>query len=239
MITEYLKTREPARISTTVKQMRADEQPREKAQRHGFSALSVPELLAIILGSGIKGCNVIELCRAIMADCNNSLLHLERKELEEIQLTKGLGPVKALKIKAAMELIKRYKEEKLDHTTIRSSKDIHELMKLEIANLDHEEIWFIYLDRANHVIKCVQHSKGVGAASLFDVKKALRKALLLDASGMAMCHNHPSGNLNPSPQDDAITRKCQSAANQMDFRFLDHLIITNGGFYSYADNGRL
>lgn len=238
MLTEHIPAEMPAPTST-IKEMRADEQPREKAIQHGMSALSVPELLAVILGSGIKGCNVVELCRTIMRDSNNSLLDLERKEIEEIQLTRGLGPVKALKIKAAMELIKRYKEEKREKTQIRSSADIYESIKHEIANLDHEEIWIIYLDRANHIIRCVQHSKGVSTASVFDVKKALRKALFLDAQGLIMCHNHPSGQLVPSPQDDTITRKCAEASRQMDLRFLDHLIITTSGYYSYSDQGRL
>lgn len=225
--------------SPTVKQLRADEQPREKALRQGMQALSVPELLAVILGTGIKGCNVVELCRSIMRDADDSLLLLERKELEEIQLTRGLGPVKALKIKAVMELIKRYKEERREITKIKSSRDIYEAIRLEIANLDHEEIWIVYLDRGLNVIRCVQHSKGVGAASVFDLRKALRKALLLDAHCMALCHNHPSGNLTPSVQDDQITRRCKEGALQMDIRLVDHMIVTPGGYYSYSDQGRL
>lgn len=222
-----------------IKELRSDEQPREKALRHGMSSLSVPELLAIILGSGIKGCNVVELCRHLMRDSNNSLLMLERKELEELQLTRGLGEVKALKIKAAMELIKRYKDERCTRVRIKTADDIYDVMRLEIGNLDHEELWIVYVDRGNNIIRCVQHSKGVGGATVFDVKKALRKALLLDAHGMIMCHNHPSGNLVPSREDDMITLKCKDGAHQMDIRLLDHVIISSQGYYSYCMAGKL
>lgn len=224
----------------TVKDFDPDDRPREKAIKYGCHVLSTPDLWAIILRTGLVGKPITELCRDLMRECNGKLCDLERLSREQILKVKGLGTAKALQIEAVMELIRRYSREKVgEKLRIQSSKEIFELMRPEIGNLPHEEVWALYLNQRHEVIYKMKITQGSAVASVFDVKKILKEALLRDAQGLAMCHNHPSGNLNPSVQDDQITRKMSEGAKSMDLRFLDHVIVTAGGYYSYSDVGRL
>lgn len=224
----------------TVKDFDPDDRPREKAIKYGCQVLSTPDLWAIILRTGLVGKPITELCRDLMRECNGKLCDLERLSREQILKVKGLGTAKALQIEAVMELIRRYSREKVgEKLRIQSSKEIFELMRPEIGNLPHEEVWALYLNQRHEVIYKMKITQGSAVASVFDVKKILKEALLRDAQGLAMCHNHPSGNLNPSVQDDQITRKMSEGAKSMDLRFLDHVIVTAGGYYSYSDVGRL
>ena len=225
----------------TMKDFDPEEQPREKAARHGCGVLTVPELLALILRTGTPGTPIIEMTRNLI-DANGGSLHsLARRSAAEIMTIPGIGPTKALQVAAIMELAKRYfyEEESFRPTIIRSSADIHALMRFEIGNSPQEQIWLITLPRRNSVIGKHHLTTGSAVASIFDLKRALKSAILDEASGIILCHNHPSGNLRPSPQDDAITRALKEGAAKLDLRLLDHLIITAGGFYSYADEGRL
>lgn len=228
----------------TIKQMEQDERPRERAVNHGIGSLTTAELLALILRTGQPGLPITDLCRQLMKDNDNSLLRLERRSRNELTLTKGIGEAKALQIEAMMEVMRRYQQELIDKATrrfdrIQTAKCIHERMRCRIANLDHEEVWIILLNRRNEVIKEFRLTSGSSVASVFDTKMILKRALLEDAQGVVMCHNHPSGTLRPSPQDDDITRKLSAACKTMDLRLLDHVIITTGGFYSYCEEGRL
>lgn len=234
-----MKDEQPPR-PLTVKDMDVDDQPRERALKYGISTLSTPDLWALILRTGLPGKPITQLCRDLMRDNEQSLFKLERKSLKEIMTTKGIGQTKGLQILAAMEITRRYNREKVgEKYIITSSQAIYDLMRSEIGNLSHEEIWAIYLGRRNDVILKKRISTGSATASIFDVKSILKEALLIDAQGLALVHNHPSGNLVPSGPDDQITKKMKEGAQIMDLRMVDHLIISTSGFYSYYDSGRL
>lgn len=228
----------------TVKNMAKDERPRERAIAHGISSLTTAELLAVILRTGQQGLPVTQLCRQLMDDNNNSLLRLERRSRSELMLTPGIGAAKALQIEAMMEIMRRYQHEAIENasakvTIIKSSSSIYERMRYKIANLDHEEVWIILLNRRNQPVNEIRTTSGGSASSVFDTKMIMKRALLENADALVMCHNHPSGNTNPSIQDDSITRKLSDACKAMDIRMIDHVIVTINGFYSYADHGRL
>ncbi|MDE6631900.1 MAG: hypothetical protein K2K23_02770, partial [Muribaculaceae bacterium] len=194
----------------TIKEMAKDERPRERAISYGIETLTTAELLAIILRTGQPGLPVTDLCRQLMNDNNNSLLRLEQRSRNELMLTKGIGSAKALQLEAMMEVMRRYRQESLDKKNsqfyiIKDSETIYERMRYRIANLDHEEVWIMLLNRRNQVIKEFCSTSGSSIASVFDTKMILKRALLENAEGIVMCHNHPSGNLRPSLQDDNIT----------------------------------
>ncbi|MDE5870322.1 MAG: hypothetical protein K2H22_00025, partial [Muribaculaceae bacterium] len=187
---------------------------------------------------------ITDLCRQLMNANDNSLLRLARRSRKELTLTKGIGDAKALQVEAMMEITRRYHLELVDNTTrsldpLKTSDTIFQRMRYRIANLDHEEVWILLLNRRNQVIKEFRLTTGSSIASVFDIKMILKRALLENAEGLVMCHNHPSGNLRPSTQDDNITRKLSEACRTMDLRMLDHVIITVNGYYSYSDEGRL
>lgn len=228
----------------TIKEMAKEERPRERAIAHGIQSLTTAELLALILRTGQPGLPVTDLCRQLMNDNCNSLLRLEQRTRNELMLTKGIGAAKALQVEAMMEVMRRYLRESIDAATrriepIKTSATIHERMRYRISNLDHEEVWIILLNRANAVIKEFRLTSGGTTSSIFDTKMIIKRALLENAEGIVMCHNHPSGNLRPSLQDDNITRKLSEACKIMDLRMLDHVIVATTGYYSYADEGRL
>ena len=231
---------EEPRRPMTVKEMDPDDQPREKAMKHGCKVLPTADLWALILRTGLPGKPITEMCRDLMRACDGRLFNLERMERRQLMAVKGIGATKALQIEAVMEIIRRYCSEAVGaRVKIRSSKDIYDTMRHEIGNLPHEEIWALFLNRANEVIGRDRITQGSSVASVFDMRKILKEALLRNAEGLVLCHNHPSGNLTPSPQDDSITRKMKSGCEAMDLRFLDHLIVTADGFYSYCDQSRL
>lgn len=231
---------EEPRRPMTVKEMDPDDQPREKAMKHGCKVLPTADLWALILRTGLPGKPITEMCRDLMRACDGRLFNLERMERRQLMAVKGIGATKALQIEAVMEMIRRYCNEAVgERVKIRSSKDIYDTMRHEIGNLPHEEIWALFLNRANEVIGRERITQGSSVASVFDMRKILKEALLRNAEGLVLCHNHPSGNLTPSPQDDSITRKMKSGCEAMDLRFLDHLIVSADGFYSYCDQSRL
>ncbi|MDE6010714.1 MAG: DNA repair protein RadC [Muribaculaceae bacterium] len=225
----------------TMKDFDPSEQPREKAARYGCSVLSTAELLALILRTGVTGVPIIEMTRRLLDDNGGSLHTLQRRTQKEIMMTPGMGEIKSMQVMAIMELARRYFEEESDNTpkVIKNSRDIHNLMRFDIANANQEQIWLITLSRRNGVLARHHLTTGSAVASVFDLKRALKLALLDEASALILCHNHPSGNLIPSPQDDNITKSLRNAATSMDLRLLDHVIISAEGFYSYADEGRL
>lgn len=218
-----------------------DDKPREKAMQHGIQSLTTAELIAIILGSGMAGKSVLSLARDILKDNNNNVYTISLMGIDEMCTRyKGVGPAKAISLKAAFELGTRAVDDaaKLP-VRISASKDIHELMRQKLQLLDHEEFWILHLSRANRVIarECV--SRGGTAATVVDNKIILKSALNKLTSGLILVHNHPSGNLQPSLQDDQITRRLKEGAALLDIRVLDHIIISPAGYYSYSDEGRL
>lgn len=224
----------------TVKEMDADQQPREKAEKYGCGVLSVPELWAIILRTGSQGYPITELCRDLMHSNDGSLHRLERRTRQEIMELKGIGFTKCIQIEAVLELIKRYCHEDIPQDEpIRQSSQVYERMKIKIGNLDHEEIWLLLLNRRNQITKEIQMTSGTTNASVFDLKMAIKHALLENSESMILCHNHPSNTLNPSPQDDKITHELKEACRYMSLKLLDHIIVTSKGFFSYRDQMKL
>ncbi len=227
-------------IHLTVKDFDPEDQPREKAEKHGCGVLSIPELWALILRTGTPGNPITELCRGLMKQNAGSLHRLERRTRRELRDIKGIGTTKSIQIEAVMELIKRYCDEEIPlEESISSSQQIYNRMRHKIGNLDHEEVWVMLLNRRNQVIKELQLTTGTSTASLFDVKTAIKQALLENAEGVILTHNHPSGGTKPSSQDDKITQELKKACEYMNLHLLDHLIATSNAFFSYHDNGRL
>ncbi len=224
----------------TVKELDPEDQPRERAEKYGCGVLSVPDLWALILRTGTPGTPITTLCREMM-NLNDGKLHrLERRSRQELRSLKGIGNTKSIQIEAVMELMRRYAAEEPHHELpIASSQQIYDRMLHVIGNQPHEEVWLLLLNRRNIVIKQVCLSKGTSTASLFDVKEAIRVALLEQAEGVILTHNHPSGGTQPSEPDNRITRELKEACGYMHLRFLDHVIVTASGYYSYHDSGHI
>ena len=218
-----------------------DDRPREKLLARGASVLSNAELLAILLGSGNAEESAVELAQHILNTTGNNLNALGKLGVRElVSGFKGIGPAKAVTIIAAVELGKRRAaEEPLPRSQIRSSLDAFHLMHSLLADLPHEEFWVLYLSRSQQVLDKIRIGQGGTGEVLADIRLILKPAIQLLASGMIAVHNHPSGNLQPSTQDDKLTQRLKQAAALMDVHLLDHLIVTDGKYYSYADEGRI
>lgn len=219
--------------------LHADERPREKAIRNGFSSLTVPELFALILRTGTKGFNVVDICRELMRRNDNSLHLLQRRSIEEIMNIRGLGESKAVQVMATMELVRRFARETVpENPQILTSRDFFNVMAPEIGNLPHEEIWAGLLNRHNKLTNKVLMSRGGYTASVADLKMILKAALLENAQSIILIHNHPSGNIRPSTADDSITSKIFEACKILEINLLDHLIVTSDRYFSYRDEAR-
>lgn len=217
------------------------DKPREKALSQGIRTLSNAELLAIIFGSGLPGKSVISMSQEVLASCDNRLSRLSRLSIHEMKKKfKGVGTAKAISLAAAFELGLRTRDEDaaLD-PQIKCSTDIYNIMRIKLERLEYEEFWVLYLSRSNRIIYEECMSKGGVSGTITDIRLILKRALELLASGIILVHNHPSGNLRPSPDDDRITTKTKEAAKLLDINVLDHLIITPTSYFSYNDNGRL
>lgn len=222
-------------------QLAVEDRPREKAKEKGFEALTTAELLAIIIGSGTPGESVVELCQRILRDHNSKLYLVARNSIKDLMRYKGIGEVKAIEVLAALELSRRYQLEKFeDDAVVRESKDAYQYLRQRLEHLEHEEIWILLLNRGHRITGSYRVSSGGTAMAVGDVKIILRTALEHLADGMILAHNHPSDTLQPSPQDDSLTRQVKVGCEAVGISLLDHIIVCRGGnFYSYADNGRL
>ena len=223
-----------------INQWAEEDRPREKMMLHGVSALSNAELLAILIGSGNTEDSAVELMRKVLNDYHNNLSELGKASIDELCRFKGIGPAKAITILAASELGKRRKEEGVEERrSILSSKDVYECLYPLMCDLPTEECWVLLLNQASKLIDKVKISAGGLSATAVDVRCILREALLKRASAIALCHNHPSGSIRPSREDDLLTKQVAQASECMNIRFVDHVILTDGAFYSYADEGRI
>ncbi|MBX7201514.1 MAG: DNA repair protein RadC [Bacteroidia bacterium] len=223
-----------------IRQWNEDDRPREKLLQKGRHVLSEAELLAIIIGTGTRRESAVELARRIMHLSGNNLLELGKKSVEELTRLNGVGPAKAVSIVAALELGRRRQEAApVQRNHIRQSRDIYELMGPRIGDLPNEEFWAIAANRSNKVISTRKISIGGIDATTADLRLILRFALDNAASSLIVCHNHPSGNLKPSDSDIRLTSRLKQAAELMDMRLLDHLIITDSGYMSFADESLL
>ena len=224
----------------SINQWAEEDRPREKMMLHGVSALSNAELLAILIGSGNTEDSAVELMRKVLNDYRNNLNELGKASIDELCRYKGIGPAKAITILAASELGKRRKEEAVEERpAVLSSRDVYQCLHPLMCDLPTEECWVLLLNQANKLIDKVKVSTGGLSATAVDVRCILREALLKRASAIALCHNHPSGSIRPSREDDLLTKQVAQAAECMNIRLVDHVILTDGAFYSYADEGRI
>ena len=217
-----------------------DDRPREKLLLKGKSALSDAELIAILIGSGSRNETAVGLSQRILLSIGNNLNMLGKLSTQQLMLFKGIGEAKAITIAAAMELGRRRRaEEAVDLTKVTSSQTIYQIMQPIIGELSHEEFWVIYLNNSNKVIYKCQLSKGGMTGTVVDVRIAFKLALEHNVTAIILCHNHPSGTLVASDADKQITRKLKLAGENLDIKVLDHLIVTETSYFSFADEGIL
>ena len=215
-----------------------DDKPREKLMLKGKSALSDAELIAILIGSGSRSESAVDLSKRILASVDNNLNALGKLSITQLMTFKGIGEAKAISIIAALELGRRRRsEDALELKKVTSSKVIFEIMQPIIGELPHEEFWIIYLNNSNKVISKSQLSKGGITGTLVDVRIVFKTALEMGATALILCHNHPSGTLVPSDADKQITRKLKLAGESLEIKVLDHLIVTEASYFSFADEG--
>lgn len=224
----------------TINHWAEEDRPREKMMLHGIASLSNAELLAILIGSGNTEDSAVELMRKILNDYHNNLNELGKTTVDELCHYKGIGMAKAVTILAASELGKRRKEgETEDRKCVLSSRDVYQYFYPLMCDLPIEECWILLLNQASKVIDRVKMSAGGLASTAVDVRCVLREALLKRATSMAICHNHPSGSIRPSSEDDRLTEQLERASKVMNIKLIDHVILTDGKYYSYADEGRM
>ncbi|HAH23765.1 MAG TPA: hypothetical protein DCL77_08410 [Prolixibacteraceae bacterium] len=224
----------------SIKEWAVEDRPREKMLVKGIRSLSEAELIAILIGSGTKKESAVDVSRNILASVNNNLNELGKKTVNDFMQFNGIGEAKAITISAAMELGRRRKEtgaeEKLKVIT---SSDAAAIFKPLLSDLAHEEFWILLLNRNNLVLDKYMVSQGGLSGTVIDVRIILKMALEKLACSIILCHNHPSGNLVPSEADKEITRKIKEAGKHMDIPVLDHVIIGNGSYFSFADEGMI
>ena len=224
----------------SIKAWAEEDRPREKLLAKGKSTLTDAELIAILLGSGTRTLSAVDLAKNILRRSDNNLSELARLSVKDLMKFKGIGEAKAITIVSALELGRRRKEaEPTKKLIIKSSQDVYDLITPELQDLSHEEFWVLLLRRNNSVIKKERISQGGVSGTVVDAKIIMKKALEELASSIILIHNHPSGNLKPSQADIQLTRKLKDGGNVLDIPILDHVIFTDQGFLSFADEGLL
>lgn len=221
-----------------IKEWSSQDQPREKLLNLGRKALTDAELIAILIGSGSRNETAVDLSKRILASVDNHLVKLARLEVQDLKKFNGIGEAKAISIVAALELGRRRKgTDKKVNTKITSSQDAYQALLPKLQDLSTEEFWILLLNRQNEIIELKQVSQGGVAGTVVDPKVIFKIALQALASGIILSHNHPSGNLKPSKADLDITKKLKTAGQSLEINVLDHLIISEQGYYSFADEG--
>lgn len=226
--------------SFSIKKWNEDDRPREKLLLKGRGALSDAELIAILIGSGNREESAVALSQRILGSVDNNLSELGRLSITDFMAFKGIGEAKAISIAAAMELGRRRRTgEALERKKITSSTSVFEYVQPLIGELPHEEFWVLYLNNSNRILKSAQLSKGGITGTVVDVRLAFKEALQLGAVAIILAHNHPSGTLKPSQADIQLTKKLKLAGESLDIKVLDHLIITEKAYFSFADENML
>ena len=222
----------------SIKNWAVEDRPREKMLYKGTRALSDAELIAILIGSGNAKESAVELSRRILAGVNNNLNELAKKSVDDLKKFNGIGEAKAINIMAALELGRRRKDSEPDEKPqINGSADVARIFQPLLGDLPHEEFWVLFLNRSNRVVDKLMVSQGGLAGTVIDVRIILKAAIEKLASAIILCHNHPSGNLLASDADRNITKKIKEAGQWMDIPVLDHVIIGNEKYFSFADEG--
>lgn len=227
-------------MSLKITDWAVEDRPREKLIRKGISSLSDAELLAILISSGTRNKSAVDLGRELLVMVNNNLNSLGKLSVSDLRKIHGIGPARAVAIAAAMELGRRRKLSEIpDIHQIKCSHDVAGIFQPLLSDLPHEEFWVLFLNRSNRVIDRMKLSQGGISGTVTDVRIIMKKAVEYLASGIIVCHNHPSGNLSPSESDSKITQKIKDAGNLLEIQLLDHIIISDKDYYSFADNGML
>ena len=230
-----------ANYNRRIADLTKEDRPREKALAKGLDALTTTELIAILLGSGTQGESVVDLAQRLLKESDNKLSELSKRSVRNlVKSFKGIGEAKAITLLSAIELGKRYAQENIEETpTLNTPDKVFATMRYHFADLQHEEFWAIYLNNAKRMISKIRISQGGVSATIVDPKLILRYAIENLATAIILVHNHPSGNLMPSREDDNQTERIAKAAKLFDIQLIDHLIVAAGNFYSYANEGRL
>lgn len=224
----------------SIKNWSEEDQPREKLMAQGRQVLSDAELIAILIGSGNREESAIELCKRILNNSLNNLNELAKLSVNDLMKFKGIGEAKAISIVAALELGRRRKSETvIDKVKLTSSKQAYEYLRPVLEDLPHEEFWILFLNRANKIIGKQLIGRGGISQTTADVKIVFKKSIDKQASAIILAHNHPSGNLKPSQSDIQLTKKIKEGSDLLDIQVLDHLIIGDGNYYSFADSGMM
>lgn len=225
----------------TIREWSEEDRPREKMLKKGTIALSDAELLAILIGSGSKDESAVELAKRVMAACQHNINELARLTIPELcRQFKGIGEAKAITIVAALELGKRRKtKETLEKKKIGSSIDLFHLFEANMIDLNHEEFWIALLDGANKVIEVQKLTQGGSSQTVVDIPMLLKLALDKKSTCLAVAHNHPSGQKFPSREDEKVTHRVRAGCEAVGLRFLDHIIIAAGSYYSFCDEGKV
>jgi len=223
--------------SVSIKNWKEDDRPREKLLSKGKNSLSDAELIAILIGSGNREESAVGLAKRILTFTSNNLNQLGKLSVNDLTQFKGIGGAKAISIITALELGRRRRlEEALERPKINSSKAVFDIMQPILGELNHEEFWVLYLNNSNKIIYKNQLSSGGITGTLVDVRMLFKKALELSSVAVILCHNHPSGSLKPSKSDIDLTKKIQEAGKSLDIKILDHLLITEKAYFSFADS---
>lgn len=223
-----------------INQWAEEDRPREKLRDLGAESLSDSELLAILIGSGSTKESAVELMKRVLNDCGNNLNTLGKKSIRELCEYNGIGEAKAITILAACELGKRRQREKAEERKqMSTAADIYEYMHTRMQDLDVEESWVLLMNQNFRLIKDVRISHGGITETAVDLRIIMREAILANATIIALCHNHPSNNPRPSKDDDRLTERVQKACETMRIHLLDHIIVCDGVYYSYHEQGRL
>lgn len=227
-------------LSSNIKSWAEEDRPREKLILKGKSSLSNAELIAILIGSGSKKETAVELSKNILSRYDNNLQELSKASVQALCEFSGIGEAKAISIISAMELGRRYRStEAKIRKKITSSRDAYDAIFSYLADCDYEEFYVILLNRANDIISIQKISEGGTSGTVVDPKKVFKLALNYQASGMILCHNHPSGNMKASAQDKVITKRLKESGDLIEISVLDHIIVGNGNYYSFSDEGLL
>lgn len=225
---------------SAIKNWNADDRPREKMELKGAAALSDAELLAILINNGNKEKTALDIAKDVLALGRNNLNELGKLTLKDFQRLKGIGIAKAITIAAALELgRRRQRSELLQKTVVKNSGEIAAYLQSVLKDYTHEVFAVVFLNRANKIISFEIISSGGITGTVADPKMILKKALEHQACALVLSHNHPSGNLTPSRADEEITNKIKQAASFLDIKVLDHIIVSDEGYYSFADEGNL
>lgn len=221
-----------------IKDLSLEDKPREKLLLHGSSTLSNAELLAILIGSGNRELNAVDLCRLLLTDHNNNLDDLARSSIEDLTKYKGIGEAKAISIVSALEISRRRKSsDTIIKPKISCSNDAYKILHQKLMDLSHEEFWLICLSRSNEIIKMIQISIGGLTTTSADPKKIFKLALDNKAATILIAHNHPSGTNQPSQSDINLTKKIKAGAELLEIPLVDHIIYCGNRYFSFSDEG--